>query len=108
MKGSDMSSMIRIAAVLCLLMQPFAASAASPEERFSPGMAYYFDAFEPGQKPWKPGPSLNIEEVFKNYQFYEIEFSQDGTEIIVNQYIRGTKTESEKYLRLPDGSLQKK
>ena|SRR3989338_5501602 len=97
-----------IVAIYCLLVLPFASGAASLEDRFAPGMTYYFENFEPGQKLWNPGQSLNIEEVFKNYQYHEIEFSQDGKEITVNQYIRGIKTKSEKYLKLPDGSLQKK
>lgn len=51
---------------------------------------------------------MNIEDVFKNYQFYEIELDKNGKEITVIQYIKGDKVGSEKYLVLPDGSLQKK
>jgi len=46
--------------------------------------------------------------VFKNHQYYEIVFDQDDKEITVNQYIRGGKAVSEKYLVLPDRSLRKK
>jgi hypothetical protein len=101
-------SSARLVAVFCLVVLPFAAGAVSLSDKFAPGMTYYFESFDPGQKPWNPGQNFNIEEVFKNYQYYEIEFDQGDKEITVNLYIRGTKTESEKYLKLPDGSLRKK
>lgn len=105
--GLKIPKSVCIVAVFCLLVLAFAAGAASLADKFTPGMTYYFESFDPGQKPWNPGQHLNIEEVFKNYQYYEIEFSQDGKEITVNQYIRGVKTGSEKYLVLPDRSLRK-
>lgn len=101
-------TMPRIVAALYLLVLPFAASAATLANEFTPGTPYYFDSFDPGQQPWKPGRHLNIEEVFKNYQYYEIVLDREGREITVNQYIRGVKTGSERYLELPDGSLRKK
>ena len=76
-------------------------------ERFSPGISYYFDSFDPAQKPWKTGDGLNYEEVFKNFQFYEIIFLPSGKRMVVNRYIRNTKTESELYLLNPDGSLSR-
>ncbi|MDO8351637.1 MAG: hypothetical protein Q7S94_10860 [Gallionella sp.] len=83
-------------------MLPLAAVA----EGFTPGTSYYYADFEPGKQ--QRGQALNFEEVFKNYQYYELVVGQDGREITVNQFIRGDKTGSEKYLLLPDGSLQKK
>ena len=99
--------MFRTILAFCFIVLPFATGAVSHAENFTPGVAYYFESFDPGQKPWIPGQNLNIEEVFKNYQYYEIEFSQDGKEITVKQYVRGTLAEIEKYLKLPDGSLRK-
>ena len=52
------------------------ASAASLAEKFQPGVPYYFENFDPAMKPWDPGQDLNIEEVFKNYVYYEIIFDQ--------------------------------
>jgi hypothetical protein len=95
-------------AAFFLLALPDAASAASLVDIFTPGTPYYFNSFDPGQKPWEPGQHLNIEEVFKNYQYYEIVFDQDGKEINVNRFLRGSKESSERYLLLPDMSLQKK
>ncbi|HUW26809.1 MAG TPA: hypothetical protein VMW07_09845 [Gallionella sp.] len=83
------------------------AGAASLTDKLTPGMPHYFDSFNAGQQPWEPGQPLNIEEVFKNYQYYEIVLDRDGKGIMVNQYIRGNKTGSEKHMILPDGSLQK-
>lgn len=99
--------MVRYIALFGLLMLPFSVAAASPAGQLTPGTPYYFDSFDPGQRPWKPGQGLNIEEVFKNYQYYEIMLGQDGKEITVNYYIRGSSGGSEKYQVLPDGSLQK-
>lgn len=98
----------RTVAVLQFFVLPLVASAASLADKFTPETPYYFDSFDPGQHPWKPEQHLNFEEVFKNYQYYEIVLGPNGKEITVNQYIRGIKTSSEKYLELPDGSLRKK
>ena len=100
--------MIRIIVVFLLFILPVAAGAASLAERFAPGMSYYFDYFEPGQRPWAPGRHLNIEEVFKNYEYYEIEFDEDGKGIMANHYVRGSKADSERHLILPDGSLRRR
>ncbi len=82
-------------------------SAALFADTFKPGTPYYFDSFDPGQQRWNPGQQLNIEEVFKNYQYYEILFDPKGSEIAVNRYVQGAKASSEKYRVLPDGSLRK-
>jgi hypothetical protein len=96
-----------LAAVLMLALSDSAISA-SLGDQFTPGTSYYFDHFDPGQKPWAPGQYLNIEEVFKNYQYYEIVFDADSKGITVYRYLRGVKEGDEKYLLFPDNSLQKK
>ena len=98
--------MIRIIAALFLFALPAATGAASLADRFAPGVLYYFESFDAGQRPWAPGQELNIEEVFKNYQYYEIMFERDGKGITVNRYARGSRADSEKYRILPDGALQ--
>ena len=100
--------MFRVLVGLLLFQWSLVAGAASLAEKFAPGTPYYFDSFDPAQKPWNPGQHLNIEEVFKNYQYYEIVLDKGNKEITVSLYIRGVKTDSEVYLELPDGSLQKK
>lgn len=95
------SCVFLVAALLVLAGQACAG------EHFTPGVPYYFDSFDPAQKPWKPGYDLNYEEVFKNHLFYEIVFSPSGREMTVNRYIRNNKTDSERYLLNSDGSLSR-
>lgn len=75
---------------------------------FEPGVPHYFDTFDPAAKPWNPGQELNIEDVFKNYRYYEVFFDGSGREITVHTYIQNRKTESAGYRILPDGSLERK
>ena len=105
--GSSVLNTARIVAAFCLLTLMPSAGGASLADKLTPGMPHYFDSFDAGQRPWQPGQHLNIEEVFKNYQYYEIVLDRDSKGIMVNQYIRGSKAGSEKYRVLPDGSLQK-
>lgn len=100
--------MVRAIAGLCLLGLTLTADAASFANKFTPGVPYYYDHFDSGQQPWEPGQYLNFEEVFKNYQYYEIVLGRDGREISVSQYVRGNRVSSEEYLVLPNGSLQRK
>ncbi|MBZ0104165.1 MAG: hypothetical protein K8H84_00910 [Sulfuricella denitrificans] len=78
---------------------------ASAGQSFAPDTPHYFDHFDPDQKPWQPGQALNIEEVFKNYQYYEIRFLKQGTEIQVRRYINNNPDGGGRYRILPDGSL---
>jgi len=97
-----------ILAALLLFSLPHAASAESTANKYIPGTPYYFSDFDPAQRPWQPGQHLNIEEVFKNYQYFEIVFDQGGKGITVYRYLRGNREVGEKYLLLPDNSLQRK
>ena len=98
----------RAAVALCLLAFSLTVNAAPPPaNRFEPGATYYFDTFNPGTQPWEPGPNLNIEEVFKNYQYYEIVFGKTDKEITVNHYVQGRKANSEKYRITPNRTLRK-
>jgi hypothetical protein len=92
---------------LFLFAFPCLSSAAPLADEFTPGTPYYFNDFNPGRKPWEPGQSLNIEEVYKNYQYYEIVFDRDGKGITVSRFLHGTKEGSDKYLLLPDDSLRR-
>lgn len=72
-----------------------------------PDTPNYFEHFDPAQKPWHPGEGLNIEEVFKNYQYYEIRFDQKKREIEVTHYIRNGREGTVRYRIAPDGALEK-
>jgi len=83
------------------------AAAGTAELPFSPDTPYYFEHFDPQHKPWQPGHGLNIEEVFKNYQYYEIRFVKNSREILVTHYVQGRSEGSEGYRIKPDGTLEK-
>jgi hypothetical protein len=105
---SSMLKSSHVPAAILLLAFLHPASAVLLIDKFIPGTPYYFDHFDPGQKPWEPGQYLNIEEVFKNYLYFEIVFDPDGKGFTVYRYLRGSKEVTEKYLVLPDRSLLKK
>ena len=99
----------RIAAAGFAILFSFAATAASlAEKKFQPGVPYYFENFDPAMKPWDPGQDLNVEEVFKNYVYYEIIFDRSGREITVNRYIQNRKENSDRFLVRPDRTLEAK
>lgn len=102
------SGMMRPIVALCLLALSFAVGAATPMDKFMPGTPYYFENFDPAMQPWEPGQDLNIEEVFKNYQYYEIVFDENSNEINVKHYIQNRKADSVKYRIMPNWTLQKK
>lgn len=99
---------VKIAAVFAALLLPCAVDAASLAEKYQPGASYYFETFDPARKPWEPGQDLNIEEVFKNYVYYEIVFDKSGREMTVNRYIQNRKEQSKRYRVGPDGALEEK
>jgi len=104
----SISQGVRVAAAVIAILFSFGASAASLAEKFQPGVPYYFENFDPAIKPWDPGQDLNIEEVFKNYVYYEIIFDRSGREITVNRYLQNRKERSERFLVRPDRSLEAK
>lgn len=99
---------LRVTAAIFAILFGVGASAASLAEKFQPGVPYYFENFDPAMKPWDPGQDLNIEEVFKNYIYYEIVFDQSGREITVNRYLQNRKERSDRFLVRPDRSLEAK
>ncbi len=102
-----MRSSFGIALTSLLLLIPHVAGASNIVDEFVPGTPYYFESFDPGKKPWDPGTKLNIEEVFKNYQYYEILYDKDLNTFTVYRYERGNKLEEVKYLLQPDKALLK-
>lgn len=95
--------------VVVLILAAMLSVAAIAGTTLKPGETYYFDSFDPTLKPWSPpGEGLNIEEVYKNYLYYEVVVDKTGRGITVNSYIQNTKDRSNKYLIRPDGSLEAK
>jgi hypothetical protein len=93
------------AAVLACIA--FFANASPAVLSFELDTPHYFENFDPEQKPWQPGQALNIEEVFKNYQYFEIRFLNQGNVIEVRRYIQNQRDRAERYRILPDGALNK-
>jgi mono/diheme cytochrome c family protein/DNA-binding beta-propeller fold protein YncE len=50
---------------------------------------YYYDEFDPDRVPWAAAEERNIEEVFKNYRYFAIVYSTDGSRLTVTEYIQG-------------------
>jgi mono/diheme cytochrome c family protein/DNA-binding beta-propeller fold protein YncE len=71
-----------------------------------PGTPYYYDEFDPDLKPWRPATERNLEEVFKNYRYYEIIHSAEPQTMQVRQYINGSVISTTNYAVQPDGSLR--
>lgn len=82
-----------------------AASAASTHT-FEPGIPYYFDELNSESVPWQPGPERNLEEVFKNYQYFEMVFDDDGRIFTARRYIKGTIHDEQRFRVLDTGGLQ--
>jgi hypothetical protein len=98
---------VRLFAVAALACIALSVNAAPADLSFEPDTPHYFENFEPEQKPWQPGQALNFEEVFKNYQYFEIRFLNNGAEIRVRRYIQNQLEREVRYRVLPDGSLAK-
>ncbi len=88
--------------LLLILAVCFATSVSA--QSFEPDTPYLFESFDPQQKPWNPGRDMNIEEVFKNFEYFEVIFGRDGV-LKVSTIRQGKRSEVRLYRRLPDGGL---
>ena len=88
--------------LLLILAVCWSASAAA--QAFDPDTPYFFENFDPQQKPWSPGRDMNIEEVFKNFEYFEVIFGRDGV-LKVSTIRQGKRSDVRLYRRLPDGGL---
>ncbi len=53
------------------------------------GQPYYYEAFAPEAKPWRPPPERNLEEVYQRYEYFEVLYSDGGRRLTVRRYLRG-------------------
>jgi len=65
----------------------------------------YYDDFNPARIPWRPAEEKNIEEVFKNFEYYAIVYSDDGAHLTVTHYLKGTPTDVSYWRLQADGAL---
>ncbi len=69
------------------------------------GEPHYYDEFNPALIPWAPAQERNIEEVFKRYEYYSIVYSDNGAQLAVTHYLKGTVADVSRWRRRPDGAL---
>lgn len=94
-----------IAAVFILLSAILPAKDSSAAYKCRPDSPYYFSEFNPAS--WNPDSELNYEEVYKNYDYFEVSFSKSCDEITVKRYVTGQQSSIERYRLNADGSLGK-
>ena len=68
--------------------------------------ARYYDEFNPALVPWVPAQERNIEEVFKRYEYYAIVYSDDGAQLVVTHFLKGSIADVSHWRRQPDGALR--
>jgi len=72
-----------------------------------PEEPHFYAEFDPAVKPWQPPEEKNYEEVFKNYQYYEIRYTNGGRTFTVKRIVRGATLGTDTYKVAGDGGLQK-
>lgn len=70
-----------------------------------PDTPYYFSEFNPAS--WRVENELNYEEVYKNFEYFEVSFNKSCDEITVKRYKKGQLDSSEKFKLNSDGTIQK-
>jgi mono/diheme cytochrome c family protein len=81
-------------------------AAASESDGIPGDGSHYYSEFDPSSSPWSPAPEKNLEEVYRNYQYYTIEYSDRGRLLKVTHYINGTAAGITTWRRDANGSLQ--
>jgi mono/diheme cytochrome c family protein len=69
------------------------------------GVPVYYTSFDPDRVPWVPEAEKNFEEVFKNYRYYSVIYSDDGNHLAVTRYVRGKVDTTTEYRRNQAGAL---
>lgn len=94
-----------IATVFILLSALLPAKDSSAAYKCRPDSPYYFSEFN--HASWSPDSDLNYEEVYKNYDYFEVSFSKSCEEITVKRYVTGQQSSIERYRLNADGTLSK-
>jgi mono/diheme cytochrome c family protein len=81
---------------LVILFSPLPAGAGTP---------HYYTEFSPGQTPWQAPEEKNFEEVFKNYEYFAIVYSNGGEDLEVSHYVKGTVVDVSHWQLQSNGSL---
>lgn len=75
------------------------------KEKCRPNKSYYFSEFSPASL--NLDDEKNYEEVYKNYEYFEVLFNKSCDEIAVKRYVKGQFGSSDKYKVNADGSINK-
>jgi mono/diheme cytochrome c family protein/DNA-binding beta-propeller fold protein YncE len=88
-----------LAAILACVISVTAlpASAGSPQ--------HYYTEFDSDLHPWQAAEEKNFEEVFKNYEFFAIAYTNGGADLEVSHYIKGAVADVSHWQLQPDGTL---
>lgn len=55
----------------------------------------FLDAFDPASFPWKKAQCLNIEEVFKNYRYYQATWDSKLQRLTIVKFIRNQSPQTQ-------------
>jgi mono/diheme cytochrome c family protein/DNA-binding beta-propeller fold protein YncE len=66
---------------------------------------HYYTEFNAGRKPWQAAEEKNLEEVFKNHEYFAIVYTNGGAELEVSHYLNGAVADVSHWQLQPDGSL---
>jgi hypothetical protein len=69
------------------------------------GTLHYYTEFNAEQVPWQAPEEKNFEEVFKNYEFFAIVYSNAGRDLEVSRFVNGSVADISHWQLQPDGSL---
>ncbi len=83
----------------------FQTKASFAEWKCRPDSPYFYTEFDPAS--WKIENELNYEEVYKNYEYFEVIFNKGCDEITVKKYIKGEIHSTEKYRLNVNGRVSK-
>jgi mono/diheme cytochrome c family protein/WD40 repeat protein len=67
--------------------------------------SHYYTEFNSGLNPWQAPEEKNFEEVFKNYEYFAIVYSNGGADLEVSRYVKGAVAEVSRWQLQPNGSL---
>ncbi len=93
---------------LLLLMTGFSGETLSRPENIKPGLSYFADEFTVNESVAELGEEKNYEEVFKNYEYYEMIYDEQKRPAVFRAYKRGEVVSTEYYFYGNDGKLFKK
>ena len=103
---SPVTHKLHVFLLLIVFLSVSSAVASPPLPAFEPGISHYFDELNRESVPWQPGPERNIEEVFKNYQYFELVFDDGGQTFTARHYERGKISGVQRYQILENGALR--